>query len=206
MKKFSKKGVVLFAGVMAVCAFVLPAMSSAASWGVIGTEHTLHSPDVQFTTTVAFVGAITSQCTNSTFTVDVRSAAALTVTSATFRACTATGPNVGTCTVTANTTPHAIDWNVTGITTSDVRINSVHVDVSFENHPGSSSCNGLIAGQSVTITGTLGGGQWTGNGANQHEVIYANDEGLSAHSALLGTSLITVSGTFRDTQQTGTLT
>jgi hypothetical protein len=31
MKKFSKKGVLLFAGAMAVCAFAMPSMASAAS-------------------------------------------------------------------------------------------------------------------------------------------------------------------------------
>jgi hypothetical protein len=205
MKKFPKKGVVLFAGVMAVCAFVMPAMSSAASWGVIGTEHTIHSPDLEFTTTMPLIGATTTQCTNSTFTIDVRSAAALTVTSATFRACTATGAGIGTCTLTVTATPTATpDWNVTGITTSDVRINSVDVDITFENHPGSSSCVNVLH-QPVTLTGILGGGQWTGNGANQHEVIFLNDEGISSHGPT-GTSALTISGTFRDTQQTLTLT
>ena len=32
MKKFSKKGVLLFAGAMAVCAFAMPSMASASSW------------------------------------------------------------------------------------------------------------------------------------------------------------------------------
>jgi hypothetical protein len=134
----------------------------------------------------------------------VRSAAALTVTSATFRACTATGPNIGTCTVTANTTPHSIDWNVTGVTTSDVRINSVHVDVTFENPVGQTDCTN-VNGASITITGTLTGGRWTGNGANQHEVNFTNAEGLSSHGPT-GTSTLTINGTFRDTTQTLTLT
>ena len=41
MKKFSKKGVLLFAGAMAVCAFAMPSMASASSWGVVGSHHTL---------------------------------------------------------------------------------------------------------------------------------------------------------------------
>jgi hypothetical protein len=107
--------------------------------------------------------------------------------------------------VTATATPTPTpDWNVTGITTSDVRINSVDVDITFENHPGSSSCVN-VPHQPVTLTGILGGGQWTGNGANQHEVIFANDEGIFSHGPT-GTSTVTVSGTFRDTQQTLTLT
>ena len=50
MKKLSKKGVLLFAGAMAVCAFAMPAMASASSWGVVGTHHTLTSSNLGFTT------------------------------------------------------------------------------------------------------------------------------------------------------------
>jgi hypothetical protein len=198
MKKFSKKGVVLFAGVMAVCAFVMPSMASASSWGTVGTEHTLHSPDIEFTTTVPLVGDVTSQCTNSTFTVDVRTAAALTVTSATFRNCTATGPTIGTCTVTATANPSPTpDWNVTGITTSSITIDNLDVVVAFENTIGTSDCTRVL-GASVTLTGTLGGGQWTGNAAGQRAAVFANDEGLTAHGPT-GTSTVTVSGTIKAT-------
>jgi hypothetical protein len=199
MKKFSKKGLVLFAGVMAVCAFVLPAMSSAASWGVVGTEHTLHSPNIQFTTTDPLVGPITSSCGESTFTVDVRSTAILTVTSTSFRRCTAVGPNIGSCTATPVGTN--IDWEATGVTTTNVQIHNIRIDVRFEHHPGLTDCS-LLNGQSILLTGTLTGGVWN---AAQHEVVYTDAEGLVSHGATGNNLPVTVRGTIRDTQQTLTL-
>ncbi len=196
MKKFSKKGVLLFAGVMAVCAFAMPAMSSAASWGVIGTEHTLHSANIGFTATHPVLGAISSSCAQSTFTVDVRSAAALTVTSTSFNNCTAQGPVIGDCTVTPVGTN--TDWTVTGVTTSNVQIHDIRIDVKFETKPGSAlgSCKGGVHNQSILLTGTLGGGVWN---AAQSSVTYTNAEGVSSHDAFGITIPVTVSGTIRDT-------
>jgi hypothetical protein len=202
MKKFSKKGVLLFVGAMAVCAFVMPSMASAASWGVIGTEHTLHSPNIGFTSTIAGVGGVTSSCSDSTFTIDVRNANALTVTSARFGGtCTATGVGIGTCTVTSTGTNNP-DWTVTGPTTSNVQIHNLRVDVTFEQHPGGDCTN--VIGQRILITGTLTGGQWD---AGRHEVVFNDDEGLVAHNPATGsTNQLTVRGTLRDTAQTLTLT
>ena len=74
MKKFSKKGVLLFAGAMAVCAFVLPAVASAATWGPAPSHHVLDSPNFGFTS-AGGAGAITSSCTSSSFTANVAVAA-----------------------------------------------------------------------------------------------------------------------------------
>jgi hypothetical protein len=203
MKKFSKKGLLLFTGVMAVCAFALPAMSSAASWGVIGSEHTLHSPDVGFTSQNPVLGPITSSCAESTITVDVRSAAALNVTSVAFRRCTAFGPGIGTCTATSVATPSPNPgWAVTGVSTSNVQIDNVNVDVRFENPPGQTDCTN-VNGASIVITGNLTGGAWN---AAQHEVVYTNAEGLVSHSAVTGNNTnVTIRATFRDTAQSLTL-
>jgi hypothetical protein len=203
MKKFSKKGALLFAGVMAVCALALPAMSSAASWGEVGTEHTLHSPDIGFTYTSPILGGITSSCAESTFTVDVRSAAALTVTSASFRRCTASGPGIGHCTATPVATPNpSPDWALTGISTSNVQIHNVRLNVRFENPPTAASCVN-VNGASITVTGALNGGVWN---AAQHEIVITNAEGLVSHSAATGNNIpVTTRGTLRDTQQTLTL-
>ena len=202
MKKFSKKGVLLFAAVMAVCAFAMPAMSSAASWGVVGTEHTLHSPNIGFSTTNPVLGVITSSCSNSTFTVDVSSAAALTVTTAQFRGCTAAGVGIGHCTVTS--APTSLPWSAPGTTTSNVQISGVRIDVTFETLPGGAagSCKN-VHNQSITLTGTLNAGVWN---ASQHEVVYTNASGLVSHGGTGNNQPVFVTGTIRDTAQTLTLT
>jgi hypothetical protein len=202
MKKLSKKSLLLFTGVMAVCAFAMPAMSSAASWGVIGTEHTLHSANLGFTATDPVLGGISSSCAASTFTVDVRTAAALTVTSTQFTNCTAQGAAIGDCTVTATGTPEPNpDWTVTGVTTTNVQIHDVRIDLTFENKPGSSNCLN-VNGQNLLLTGTLTGGVWD---AAAHQVTFNNAEGLVSHGATGNNTRITVTGTIRDTQQTLTL-
>ena len=201
MTKFSKKGVLLFAGAMAVCAFVMPSMASAATWGGVGSEHTLHSPNIGFTGTPA--GPVVSSCTNSTFTVDVRSAAALTLTRADFRGCTASGVGIGTCTATSTATPlNSPDWTITGPTTDNVQIHSVNIDITFEQHPGSASCAAAAVGTRITITGTLSGGFFNDT---THTLILSDEEGLVSHGPL-GTSPVTARGTFTDTAGTLTLT
>jgi hypothetical protein len=203
MKKLLKKGVLLFAGVMAVCAFAMPAMSSAASWGVVGTEHTLHSANFGFTTTHPMLGAISSSCAESTFTLDVRNAAALTITNASLKNCTSSGPNIGDCAVTTIAT--TLPWTATGVTTSNVQIHDIRIDWRFETKPGGAagSCT-QVNGESIVLTGTWSGGAWN---AAQHEVIYNSAE-LTAHGFTFGIDNVpwTTTGTIRDTAQSLTLT
>jgi hypothetical protein len=205
MKKFSKKGVLLFAGAMAVCAFVLPSIASAASWGPINSHHVLHSPNLGFTNTGA-VGNLTSQCTNSTFTADVVSAGDLSITASSFGgACTTSGPSLGDCTTTA--TGSRFPWRATAVTTSNIQLHNVFIDVRFENMPGlGNSC--AINGATLTITGTLTGGNWTGNAV--HALDLNNAEGLVSHSALGNGTPITTRALLVDTGATaggtGTLT
>jgi hypothetical protein len=201
MKKPSRRHAMLLVGAIA-CAFATPPEASAASWGVVGTEHTLDSPDFGFSTTVPIFGAITSTCLSSTLTSDVASASVLTVTSASFRNCTASGPNIGVCTTTttATSSPNP-DWRVTAPTTSNIQIHGVVIDIAFRDNR-ATVCN--VEGLTTTLTGTLGGGQWNGNGANQHEVIYNDDGGFVMHTPA-GTAPVTTRATLRDTQQTLTL-
>jgi hypothetical protein len=203
MKKLSKMGVVLFGGAMAVCAIAMPSMTSAASWGPVGTEHTLDAPNFGFSTTVPGLGAVTSSCSRSTLTGVPGIRSIMTLTAASFTGCTATGPNIGSCTAVTTATLGS-DPRVMALTTSDIQINSVVLDMTFQNHAGSRACL-TVVGVSTTVTGALGGGQWSGNGANQHEVIYNDDEGFVMHTPV-GTVPVTTRGTFRDTQQTLTLT
>jgi hypothetical protein len=199
MKKLSKKGVLLFAAAMALCAFAMPSMASAASWGSLtATDHTLDSPNIGFTTTAPVIGALTSSCTRSSFTSNIASTQNLEITTGSFGGlCTAVGPGIGTCTVTAVGTK--FPWTATPVTTENIQLHGVHIDVFFENVPGlGSSCLNLN-GQSVTITGTLTTGRWTGN-SGEKTLDFSNSEGLSSHSNLLGTSPITTRGFITDTQ------
>jgi hypothetical protein len=205
MKKFSKKGVLLFAAAMALCAFAMPSMASAASWGVVGTEHTLDSPNLGF---ISDASGTSSQCTRSQFTVNVATALAAEITAASFAGCTVNGPATGLCTATSTAT--GLPWTATAVTTSNIQIHSVDIDVGLENHPGSTTCG--AAGLSIRVTGTLTNGEWTGNGANQHEITLTPGtgaraaHGLVTHSALGNGVPATVTGTIRDTQQTLTVT
>jgi hypothetical protein len=199
MKKLSKRGAVMFGAAFAICAFVLPSMASAASWGVVGTEHTLTATGLGFTADVSPTLQVGAQCADSRFTVDVRSAAVITITSATFNNCTGTGAGAG-CFVTAHGTN--FHWTATGITTSNVQIHGIDIDNSFSG----ASCPALVNGSSARLTGTLTGGRWTGNAAGQHSITLAASHGLVAHSALFGTVPATINDQLVvDLQQTITL-
>jgi hypothetical protein len=198
MKKLVTKDALTFAGAaMATCALLMPSMAGAASWGVIGTEHTLDSPDLGFTS--ADGGGLTTACPESSFTVSVQSASTLTITGVTFRRCTTSGPTAGLCTVTSAATH--LPWTATAISTSTIQIGGVHFDELLEDEraaPGSCFLKGVWR----TITGTLEIGSWT---ASQHEVTFSNAEGLAGHSALGIGAPVTTRGTLRDTQQTLTV-
>jgi hypothetical protein len=190
MKKFSKKGVLLFVGAMAVCAFVMPSMASAASWGPIGLHTVLDSPDIGFTSTSPTFGPVVSSCTRSSFTANVVSATNLNISTASFGGhCTWVFPLVSaTCTATLVST--GLPWRATAVTTSNIQIHGVSIDLLFENTPGNPQC-GAVTGQAGSIAGTLTSGRWTGNAAGQREVIFSNAEGLSVTTAGSTTPLTT---------------
>jgi hypothetical protein len=203
MKKFSKKGVLLFAGAMAVCAFVMPSMASAASWGPVGLSTVLHSSNIGFTSTSPVFGRVSSSCTRSSFTAHVVTATNLNITTASFGGhCIGVFPDVAnapTCTATTNTT--LLPWRGTAVTTSDIEIHGINIDITFENTPGNTSCSASPVNDSkVLITGRLTGGQWNGNAVGQRSVTFANDPGLIAHAlGTATTSQALVSGTIAST-------
>jgi hypothetical protein len=176
MKKFSKKGVLLFAGAMAVCAFVMPGMASAASWGPVGLHTVLDSRDIGFSATSPTFGRITSSCTRSSFTANVVSATNLNISTAFFGGhCTATFQDIPTtCTVTTATTN--LPWRATAVTTTNIQIHGVDIDLLFE--ASSTNLCSAVNGQTGRITGTLTGGRWTAN----REVDFSDAEGLTVHA------------------------
>jgi hypothetical protein len=201
MKRFSTKGSLLFVAAMAVCAFAVSSTASASSWGIVGTEHTLDSPNFGYSATTG-TGSLTSTCGETTFTVDVLNAAVVTITQVNFRRCTGVGEVYGRCTVTRR--PTNLPWRVTAINTGEIELHDMHYDDFFEDHP--DTPNGCaLKGFTNTVTGTVRSASWSGNGVNQHEILFNNDPGLEIH--LLGSrSPATTTGTLRDTQQTLTVT
>lgn len=199
MKSLSKKGVLLFAGVMAVCAFALPAVSSAASWGAVGSNHTLVSTSLSFTS--ASAGGQTTQCTNASLPANVTSAAVLTITAATVTGCTTTVPAFGSdCTTTV--TGGNLPWTATAPTTNTIQIHNITLHVSYEHMPGRPGSCAVLNGLLHVLTGTLTGGVWNGNGSTQHGIVFTNAPGLTMHP---GNTPVATSGTLTDAAQTLTL-
>jgi hypothetical protein len=185
MKRFSKKSVVLFAGVMAVCAFAVPSMASAATWGPVGgNDQVLTSTNLGFITDAAVPAG--SSCATASFTTTV-TATALDITSATFVNCTGVG---ATANCTATPAAQNLPWTATPGT--PVVIDRVHVRVLFEHKPGGASC--AANGGAATLTGTLGGGVWS-NATRTLEL--ASATGTTSHFGG-ASSPATVNGTITD--------
>jgi hypothetical protein len=199
MRTSLTKYVLLLAGVITVSAFAVPSMAPAESWGPLGTEHTLNSPDFSIDLPGPLEWYLNTSCAQTTFTVQVRSPAALAITSATFKGCTATGFTYGNCTATLTATN--LPWTITGVTTANVQIHNIRIDQRYDARPdGTGNCT-VVGTTSNTVTGTLTGGSWNGS---QHQVTYYYGHGLASNLPFFGSA--TVFATLRDTSQSLTLT
>jgi hypothetical protein len=195
MKKLSKKSALLFGVVLAVCAFAAP-MASAAGWETPGTTHVLTSNDLRFSQVIGGGLTIGSSCATSRFDADVVSTTVLTITGGRFDNCTGTGIAAG-CTVTATGT--RFHWTATAITTTNIQIHGIHVDVRFETAPSGAACNALVHNQNVTLTGTLTGGVADPSAiGTDRRVTFTNASGVVSHSALANGAPTLVNGTFFD--------
>jgi hypothetical protein len=184
MKRFSKRSVVLLAGVMAVCALAVPSMTSAATWGPVGGGHQVLTSFEIFVTTDPIGIGWTCSTTEITTTV---TATRLDITSATFDRCTGLGATVN-CTVTP--VAQRLPWTATP--TTPVAIDGVHVSVSFEQKPNQANC--AAPGLLSTLTGNLGGGVFNDT---SHEIVFTNATGLTSHAGG-ASSPATVTGTLAD--------
>jgi hypothetical protein len=196
MRFLSKKGVVLFAGVMAVCAFVVPAIASADSFildsGTFPNTQILHSSNLSFNIPAIPMGW---SCASSTFDVSVRSASDAQVLGAGgFSNCHGTGAG-SNCTLTpvATRTP----WTVTP-STGNLQIHDIVFDITFENTPGAAAACGSPG--TTTLTGTLSNGVWN-NAA--HSITYTDGTGLSLLFGTAAPGLVT--GTLVATQKNLTI-
>lgn len=196
----TKKSVLLFASALALAAFAMPSMASAASWAVVGSTHDfdqLPANPVRFLSTDGTIG---SSCAGTSMHLNVAGVAVLTVLSATFTGCMGTGLDGTPCT----TTPAGkFPWQATGLSTTNVQIHNVEVTILFENTPGSpTACpaNGLF----MTMTGTLASANHTHWDATTHTLTFVNATGLLGH--VLGMPLpMRVDGSLTDRQHTLTL-
>jgi hypothetical protein len=196
MKKLSQRGLLLFGVMLAVSAFVVPSMASAASWFQVGTTHQLFSPNLSATATFPILGQTGWTCKGAELDVDVVSANTIEITSGRFNDCMGT-LGQSNCTVTA--TGNNFPWTATATSTTNVQIHGVNVTQVFENTPGNP--NPCQTASTVTLTGTLTGGSWNPV-TNELFVTDPQTHGLTA--SVLGISAPEfVSSTFRDT--TGTL-
>jgi hypothetical protein len=133
LKMVSKKSLLLLGAVLALCAFVLPSVASAASWAPVGTtDGRIDSGNLGFSINVP--AASGSVCSASSFSVTVDSASVATITGGSFANCHGDlGASVG-CTTTATGTN--FPWRVTVPDTTDIIIHGVDIDVYFETTPG----------------------------------------------------------------------
>jgi hypothetical protein len=158
LKMVSKKSMLLLGAAMALCAFVLPSVASAASWTPVGTtDGRLDSANLGFTATALGSG---SSCAVTSFSVTVHSAAVATITAASFANCTGLpgGASAG-CTATATGTN--FPWRATVPDTTNVQIHGVDIDVRFEPLPGTLASHCLQNGAQIRLTGTVTNAVWT---------------------------------------------
>jgi hypothetical protein len=190
MKKLSKKSVLLFAAVMALCAFAMPAMASAANWDPAGS-HTITSPALSLEIPALNAG---SSC-HAAFVVDANGTSQLTVTSATFSGCVGTKDATG-CDVHA-TQGSGPDWVVDGANASAIRVTNINVDYAFI---GSLTC--VVGGNTVNVAGTLTAG---GFNNSTHSLCLTGSTGLQGSLGGMPLGPVTLDGCLTDTAGTLTL-
>jgi hypothetical protein len=168
MKTFARKGAVLFASTFALAAFAMPAVSSAAVWGVGGTSGNLNSGP--FTTNVPGQGWGWT-CSSSHLGYHVRGPASSTldITAATYSGCVGTGGLRGpNCAFTLAAT--GLPWTAVGTTVGNVSLNIANIDVTMTG----TGC--AFGAGTLQESGTVAGGAWSAPG---HSVTYNNVTGLS---------------------------
>jgi hypothetical protein len=178
MGKLWKNRVLLFAIASAV--FALAPMASAASWSPIGTSQTLISSNLAVTQSLGGGLMLGASCASSTFGTVVTSAAVLTINGATFATCSGTGIANG-CTVTATGT--GFPWKATAVSTTNIQIHGIRVDVRFATAPGGATpCTAGVHNTSLVWTGTLTGGSWDPSGTLADRTLtFSNAPGTVFH-------------------------
>jgi hypothetical protein len=167
MIKLSKKSFLPFLSAIAMAAFAMPSMASAANFDGVG-QHTLTATNLGFD--APFLGA-SSTCTSTVFEVNVATGgASATVQNATFSGCTGSGTAAGAADVVGTGFP----WTITRTAAGTFTIDGVDIDATFTG-PGlnvtlegsidgswnNTTHTGDITGRSIQLTSALGNGSAT---------------------------------------------
>ncbi len=176
--QMTKKSMLLLGAVMALCAFVLPSVASAASWSPVGTtDGRLDSANLGFSSAALNSG---SSCGAVSFSVTVHSAAVATITGASFASCFGDLGAAAGCTATAVGTN--FPWRATAVATNNIQIHGVDIDVQFETIPGTNPTHCARNGVSLRLTGTVSGGVFTpGAAGSTRRIDLGGATGLVAH-------------------------
>jgi hypothetical protein len=164
MKKSARKGVLLFASMMALAAIAMPAAASAVVWGPVNTTTAL---DGQLK--VTYTNQNWWFTCNTHLGVKTRTPASSTldVNSATFSSCAGGGIASG-CGFTL--TAASLPWTMNAVSLSGVGLTVANVNVAF----GGGGC-GLGSSGSLVLSGTITSGVWN---ATNHSVTYTNATGF----------------------------
>jgi hypothetical protein len=175
-----KKSMLLLGAALALCAFVLPSVASAASFVPVGTtDGRIDSGNLGFSLTATGAG---SSCTASSFGGVIHSSVVATITAASFANCHGDlGPSVG-CTTTATGTN--FPWRLTPTDTTRIEIHGVDIDVHFETTPGTLGECGQT-GLNIRLTGTVVV-SFTPGAAGSRIIDFNGGLGLVAHLPGIG--------------------
>ncbi|MET0601124.1 MAG: hypothetical protein ABW167_03965 [Baekduia sp.] len=148
LKMVSKKSLLLFGVVLALAAFVLPSVASAAGFEPVGTG-TIDSGNLGFSVPAINSGLF---CTSSQFHMQVHSTTVATITASRIANCHGSvGASVG-CTTTWTGT--GFPWVATAESTHNIIIHNVNIHVVFETTPGTlNEC--ANTGLTLRLTGSL---------------------------------------------------
>ncbi|MET0602969.1 MAG: hypothetical protein ABW167_13375 [Baekduia sp.] len=179
-KMVVKKTVLRLGVVLALCAFVVPSVVSAASWAPVGTtDGRIDSANFGFS--IPAINSGTS-CAATTFSVTVDTAALATITGASFVNCNGDVGLAKGCTVTVVGTD--MPWAGTVIPgaagTHFMQFHEVDIDIHFETKPGTlNECGNN--GVQIQVTGTAFSVTFTPNAVGLRRFDFEGSSGLVAH-------------------------
>jgi hypothetical protein len=170
MKKLSTKSVLLFASVMALSAFAMPAISSASTpvpglltgdtqVFVANTAGTKVAGSVTLNGALTLTGAATISCSGNTFGVSWTTAGTTTVNSFSTSGCAVA--SFPSCGVTVAPTPGSLPWGDRFYTTDGVASSPFrdYMNISFDVilHAGTPTCPAPASAYTYTPTGGANG-------------------------------------------------
>jgi hypothetical protein len=189
MKKFSKKGALLFASIMALAAFAMPAAANAATWSPNPASLSGSTTAAGLTLTGSTVlgnGNVT--CSSSFSGTGVGSGGSISAIS--FTGCSGTGI-AANCTIVSTAVPASLPWGVTVNSTTSLTIGlpggtpgTISANIAFTG--GSCALNGNTLNASGAVTGV-----WTnGSPDSTYTLTNAGPLALKIGGTTVGSALM----------------